>query len=165
MSTWPELEQRFRDLEPSLRDARIDYQFDDKGGEDFSLVGGGAPNRASFEALATIAGKLLTTLLPDAVPQDVLRGGNDRDRWFRALSNLVGPHQQPAIGYEHSDGAIIRTLTLAQIATPAAFSAALALRLQAASFVPATQSGESRSGVVAWLDEERRKRGTLWLVV
>lgn len=164
MSDWSELERRFRALESPLKGARIDYQFDDKGGESFSLIGGPAPDRASFEALAAIAGRLLSTFPDDALPPEVLRPATDRDRWFRALWYMVGPHAQPATGFEHQGDALVRAISLAQISTPAAYSSALALKLQAVAFIPSAPISTRKPRLVEILEQERQKRGIVWIV-
>ena len=166
---WLEIERRFRELEAPMKGAVLDYQSDDLGWEDWTLRGGVAPTKVSFEALADIAGALLSTTAIEHLPQHVVGAPDNRTRWYRALWYMTGPHERPVDATEHLNGRLLRNLRLGHIWTPAAFSAAVCLKVQSGIVVPGPRvfpaDPPRRRSVISWLESERERRGVMWVVL
>jgi len=172
MTTWSEVEQGFRDVKNDLQFSRLDRHWGDAMPERWDLIR--THNTSSvrrFEAIAILAGKLLTTLDAGMVPSEVRAVEDPLTRWYIALWMLGGPHQTPMIasvsqttraGVKEDLGHVF----VGSINDPAAASAGLALLCQAHTFVPEIATALAQRGtLVSWLENERKVRGPLWALV
>src|SRR5258708_6254163 len=89
MKSWLDLEQRFRNLAPSLQHSRLDAQWG-AAGEYWRLAGVGVtPATHEYEILSTVAGQLLEKVLrPNEETEKALLGIADaRTRWYNLLKS------------------------------------------------------------------------------
>ncbi len=166
MTTWPEVERGFRELEEALRDVRIDRQWGDSVPERWDLVGAPGPSRNRFLAMASIAGKLLASQ-PASLPAEITGEIDPTIRWYRALWHLGGPHEPPMFGTQSRDGVSLGCVYMGRIRSPAAVSAAVALTLQAEEFQPVPYVARTQGladRLQHRLEVERQRRGTFWQV-
>lgn len=92
MLTWQDLEQKFHELEPPLRFARLDAQWG-AAGEHWRVAGAPGPlETRRFEAVAALAGGKLRDSLIRTVsgPPELRAEGDPLICWYRGLSQLGG---------------------------------------------------------------------------
>ena len=131
MSSWPDLEAQFHQLEPAMEKVRLEHQWDDAS-DDWRL--GGSVNLETgkrFRLLAAEAGALLEAS-GIKVPAEVASETDPTKRWFRALWHMAGPHDAPIVGMMSQHGGSRGPVSIGRVQRPAHTSAALALRFQAA---------------------------------
>ena len=139
MSTWLELEQRFREIESQLRDARLDYQRGAAG--EYWRVAASSDRLATsrFEAISKLAGK---KLLADAgteqqLPLDLKDSPDDAMRWYRAMKLQSRHYEHGVIGFQkNDDGSDAGVIVTGHIYGPAAVAATLCLELSAMAIEP-----------------------------
>lgn len=168
MSTWAELEQSFRALEPAMERATLDRQWGESTDELWHFSGQLAPQtRNAFSALSVIAGKLLSSSDISALPTEVTQESDVEKRWYRALWLMGGPHEEPMIGTQSKDGVSLGSFFYGRIRNPAAVSTAFALRMRAVHFTPVAVAPPAAqpSRFVRWLERENARRGVLWKVL
>ena len=113
-----------------------------------------------------LAGKLLGTTEPSLLHAEVIAVSDPLERWYRALWYMGGPHDSPMVASVKKDGIDIGHVFAGSVQSPAAASSALSLHFQAQAFAPVkVEAPASRQSVVHWLEEEKRKRGVLWVVL
>jgi len=132
VNSWLELEQRFRNLAPSLQHSRLDAQWG-AAGEYRRLAGTGlTPATHEYEILSTIAGQLLEKVLrPTEEGEKALLGiGDARTRWYNLLKSQSPFFGDRSYGQQfHEDGSPARVIFTGSLSTPADAAATLCLSL------------------------------------
>lgn len=113
MKDWLEIEARFRRLAEPLQQMRLDFQWG-AAGEYWRLAGvRGSPITNEFEAIATIAGRHLESVLPkqDDVFERINGESSKLHKWYRAVKELTedfefGPYGTQADENGNSKGNI-----------------------------------------------------------
>src|SRR5437879_3615429 len=133
MPSWTELEQRFLQLNPSLRSARLDRQTGTDGEYWHIAAAFDTVAKSQFESLSTIAGrKLGETFLPESLPQELREVPNDQIRWYRALAQNLRFYKPGVFGHLSNDkGDRTGWIASGSITEPAAVSAAYCLEVAA----------------------------------
>jgi hypothetical protein len=144
MPTWYELEQRFGELRAELRFARLDRQFGTDG-EFWRVAASGSPiANAKFKALATIAGRKLTTSSLQ-LPDEVAQATDDETRWFKMITRSLSFYRPGFVGeMRDDDGKTVGWIGTGSLNDPAAVSAATCLELMAMTH----EESAARSSVI-----------------
>lgn len=165
MPTWGELEGHFRELAPTLRFYRLDYQWG-AAGTYYRLAGGAQiPQLVRFEELATQAGAKLGELPAGHVDEIALQPRDLAERWYEALKAHSGMIEYGHYGVQRdADGGNPGVIYTASIGPFVEASAILSLRYAG---IPDTQPIVIQTRLVklnSWLKVQRDKHGMLWLV-
>jgi hypothetical protein len=92
LPTWPELEQRFKELQPALQSSRIDLVVESSG-EHFTIAGGADPESVGrFKAVAGMAGARFQRDFPDEIGrhQQLAQESDPLMLWYKALQYIGG---------------------------------------------------------------------------
>jgi hypothetical protein len=92
LPTWPELEQRFKELDLALQSSRIDIVVESSG-EHFTIAGAADPESVDrFKAVASIAGARLQRDFPDEIHrhQQLAQESDPLMIWYKALQYIGG---------------------------------------------------------------------------
>jgi hypothetical protein len=132
MSAWRDLEREFDELHQSLivLGCRLDRTWGENRTVSWRLAGGAVRLQTHrFESLAIMAGRLLETIDPAELPEDVARQANPYDRWLTALWSAASPRTEH--GFETAEGGVKSLFFFGSLDHPAAVSANLCLRFAA----------------------------------
>lgn len=113
--TWKELAQKFEDLQPSMENARLDYQWGSIP-KIWSLGGCDQITRDRFYTLAKIAGLKLSVLLDKDKHEDLKNEKNFLRFWYYSLKIFSGKFQiQIATVQKDKEGNVIGPVNLGHI--------------------------------------------------
>jgi len=162
VNSWLELEQRFRNLAPTLQHSRLDAQWG-AAGEYWRLAGTGVtPATHEYEILSTVAGKLLEKVLrPTEETEKALLGITDaRTRWYNLLKSQSPFFGDRSYGEQvHEDGSSAGFIYTGSVRCPAEAAATLCLSLHTSHPVV------ERKSKWQWLHENYIKAIIVGLVI
>jgi hypothetical protein len=131
VTTWPELEQQFRALNPAARTLRLDRTWGTGTVERWFTICEDGLARQRFEALATLAAQLLKSSGGPDLGDEFAPASDLLTLWYQAVWKLVGPSETPMFGEAWEDGKARGSVFSGRIYKLAEASAVAALRLQA----------------------------------